>query len=201
MPRPRSQRTIFALLLGTLALIGYGSLYPFDLKPSAHSISVWQALGDLTWARSGRGDRVANVLLYIPLGFCLFLWVNARTSRWVATVFAILFGTVFSYGIEVTQVFIAQRVSSYWDVVFNCIGSVIGAAAGIAWYELSGRLRAAQNSSTDRGAIVLVLLWLIWRLWPFIPQFSIGRLKGAFQPLADPYFPASSIAHYLIWWT
>jgi len=203
MSRHRSQGIIGALLFGTLALIAYGSLYPFDLRPGAESIGFWQALGHLTWARAGRGDRIANLLLYVPLGFCLFRWLESRIRRRAAVLLAVTFGVTLSYCIEVTQVFIALRVASYWDVVFNGIGSVVGAAAGIAWDELSVKLSGASGNRgrSDRGGVFVVLLWLLWRLWPFIPQFSIGMLKAAFQPLTDPFFSVAATLHYLVWWT
>jgi len=89
------------------------------------------------------------------------------------------------------------------DVVFNGIGSVVGAAAGIAWDELSVKLSGASGNRgrSDRGGVFVVLLWLLWRLWPFIPQFSIGMLKAAFQPLTDPFFSVAATLHYLVWWT
>jgi hypothetical protein len=39
------------------------------------------ALQQLSWMRAGRGDRISNVPLYLPLGFCLFLWLEARWHR------------------------------------------------------------------------------------------------------------------------
>jgi len=203
MPRHPSQGIVGALLFGTLALIAYGSLYPFDIRPGAEFLGLWEALGHVTWARAGRGDRIANLLLYVPLGFCLFRWLESRVKRRVAALIAVVFGIALSYCIEVTQVFIALRVASYWDVVFNGIGSIVGAIAGLAWYELSARLNNAAGSRvrSDRSAVFVVVLWLTWRLWPFIPQISIGRLKASFQPLADPFFALTVTLHYLVWWT
>ena len=82
MPPPRSRSFVPWLLFAVIALIAYGSLYPFNLKPDAIQVGVLQALHELSWARAGRGDRIANVLLYLPLGFCLFLWLaTAIASR------------------------------------------------------------------------------------------------------------------------
>ncbi len=72
---PRS--SIPWLTAAVIALIAYGSLYPFNFKPDAQSGLV-AALSQLSWARAGRGDRISNVLLYLPLGFCLYLWLNER---------------------------------------------------------------------------------------------------------------------------
>ena len=57
---------------------------------------VLEALGQLSWQRAGRGDRIANVLLYLPLGFCLFLWLATRFNRLASMVLATLGGALLS---------------------------------------------------------------------------------------------------------
>ena len=69
------------LLLAVIALIVYGSLYPFNFKPDAIDGGCSRRSRQLSWARAGRGDRISNVLLYLPLGFCLFLWLEHAASR------------------------------------------------------------------------------------------------------------------------
>src|SRR5689334_16167617 len=64
MPGKRSQGIIVLLLLGTLTLIAYGSLYPFELLPRVHTLTLGETLLEVSWARSSRGDRIANILLY-----------------------------------------------------------------------------------------------------------------------------------------
>ena len=89
-----SRSVIFWLLLVVLALIVYGSLYPFNFKPDAVEGGVLEALRQLSWARAGRGDRISNVLLYLPLGFCLFLWLELRWRRANAMILATALGTL-----------------------------------------------------------------------------------------------------------
>jgi VanZ family protein len=203
MPRTRSQGIMTALLLGTLALIVYGSLYPFDLAPRAQTHTLRQAFLELSWARAGRSDHVANVLLYAPLGFCLLLWLDTRLRRRMAVVVGISIGILLSLSIEMAQVYIAQRVPSWWDVVFNGIGTIIGVASGVIWHELGDRMRVTHvdGATPDRSALVVLLLWLVWRFAPFTPAFSLSKLKSAFLPLANPFFDTVATIHYWIWWT
>ncbi len=203
LSRPRSQGIVVALLLGTVALIVYGSLYPFDLVPHAPAQSLAQAVLELSWARAGRGDRIANVLLYAPLGFCSMLCLYGRLRRGSAVAVTVAGGILLSFSIEVTQVFIEQRVPSWWDVVLNGAGTIVGAIAGITWHELGGRMQVASSNSGrgNRSAAMVLFFWLAWRLAPFVPQFSLGKLKATFSPLADPYFSTSVTLHYWIWWT
>ncbi|HSN70604.1 MAG TPA: hypothetical protein VLT59_03810, partial [Steroidobacteraceae bacterium] len=65
------------LLVAVVALIVYGSLYPFNFKPDAIEGGILQALGALSWARAGWGDRVSNLFLYLPFGFCAFLLLES----------------------------------------------------------------------------------------------------------------------------
>lgn len=203
MPRSRSQGIVVGLLLGTLALIVYGSLYPFDLSAETSNLSIADALAQLSWARAGRGDRVANVLLYAPLGFCLILWLNGRVRRTVGIVATLFIGVTLSLSIEISQVFIDQRVPSWWDVVLNAAGTVIGAIAGVTWHELGGRMRSdrVEGDRRDFTAAVVLLFWLAWRLAPFTLEFSLSKLKATFMPLGDPYFSTTATIHYWIWWT
>ena len=86
-----SRSVIPWLLLVVLALIVYGSLYPFDFRPDIDG-GILGALRQLSWQRAGRGDRISNVLLYLPLGFCLFLGLATRLRRRSAALFAMLVG-------------------------------------------------------------------------------------------------------------
>lgn len=94
--RPARSKTLVPwLLLIVVALIAYGSLYPFNFKPDAFEGSFVEALRELSWARAGRGDRVSNVLLYIPLGFCLFLWFETGQRRLLVAMLVVTLGAAF----------------------------------------------------------------------------------------------------------
>src|SRR5919106_1703346 len=132
-----SRSVILWLLLVVLALIVYGSLYPFNFKPDAVEGGVLEALRQLSWARAGRGDRISNVLLYLPLGFCLFLWLNSRLNRRSAAGVALLLGSLLSLVIEIAQVYVSIRVPSFTDLTLNALGTLMGAAMGFTWRVLN----------------------------------------------------------------
>jgi VanZ family protein len=208
MARPRSPAIVAWLAFAMVALIAYGSLYPFNLKPTVDDFSwwraLWHALTQLSWARAGRGDRIANVLLYVPLGFCLSLWLDGRLRHRSAVIVATLFGAVLSLSIEVAQVFISSRVPSLWDVTLNTSGALCGAIGGVAWFSLSARLpntEADSGNRTDSGALIVLALWIASRWAPFIPYFTLSKLKIALQPLIDPQVTLLATIFYLVWWT
>src|SRR5947207_5255786 len=79
---------------GLAVIIAYGSLYPFEFSVPTAAPGPVQALLR-TWANTpGRGDFLANVLLYMPLGFFAVLrpWQRCRViSRFLG---ALLPGTL-----------------------------------------------------------------------------------------------------------
>ena len=203
MPRARSITFIPLLLIAVVALIVYGSLYPFRFKPDAIDGGVLQALRELSWARAGRGDRISNVLLYLPLGFCLFLWLNARLSRRSAAGVALLLGSLLSLVIEIAQVYVSIRVPSFTDLTLNALGTLMGAAMGFTWRVLSGLMHLPsrpEKRDPDPGAALLIGLWLAWRWAPFTPQLDLAKLKSALRPLFSPEFEAVAVFVYLTYW-
>ena len=101
---PSSSRFAPWLLLIVIALIAYGSLYPFRFEPEAVRGGLLQAVRELTWARAGRADRVSNILLYLPLGFCVVLWLHARLGFLRTSALAIVLGFCVSFSIEIAGV-------------------------------------------------------------------------------------------------
>ncbi|HMN44706.1 MAG TPA: VanZ family protein [Povalibacter sp.] len=199
----RSRSFVPWLLIAVVALIAYGSLYPFNLKPDAFDRSVIDALRELSWARAGRGDRIANVLLYLPLGFCLFLWLSSRVRRSAAIVVTVALGSLLSCAIEVAQVYISSRVPSLTDLTLNALGTLIGATAGMVWDKMGGLMhlpRRAEKPHRDPASALLIATWLLWRLAPFVPHFDLGKLKAALQPLFRPQIDLSSTLIWLTCW-
>ena len=197
---PRS--SIPWLTAAVIALILYGSLYPFNLKSDAPS-GLFGALSQLSWARAGRGDRISNVLLYLPLGFCLYLWLSERLRRGPAVTIATVLGTLLSLAIEVAQVYVSKRVPSLADLTLNSGGTLLGAIGGMGWTALSHLMHMPSRSekqTRDPGAALLIGLWLAWRFAPFVPQLDLGKLKAALRPLFDPTFDFVTVLIFLTCW-
>jgi len=185
-----------------VALIAYGSLYPFNFKPEVES-GLFSALGQLSWARAGRGDRISNVLLYLPLGFCLYLSLSTRFQRGPSLLLSALFGSLLSLAIEVAQVYVSSRVPSLADLALNVAGTLLGATGGMAWTGLSRLMHLPTRSekpARDPGAALLIGLWLAWRFAPFVPQFDLGKLKAALRPLFHPTFDFVTVLIFLTCW-
>jgi len=198
-----SGRSHFAapmLLAIMVALILYVSLYPFRFAADGPSIAT--ALQQLTWARASRGDMFNNVLLYLPLGFCIALAIEPRFGRLAGIVAGLAGGALLSLAMEVTQASIAPRVPSLTDLSLNAAGALAGAIGGSAWHVLGARMTPHANPQGRSAAIALAILvlWLLARLWPIVPDLSLGQFKRAVRPLFSPELAWPELAAYFVGW-
>jgi VanZ family protein len=113
-----------------VAVILYGSLYPFTfyhpeggVGPLKHLVQGWAD-------PPGRGDFIANIFLYLPLGFFLSLAVAGSGRTLPRILLVTLAGGALSMTMELTQYYIAERVSAADDVYANLIGTLLGAIVG-----------------------------------------------------------------------
>ena len=198
-----SSRTHFAvplLLAIFVALILYVSLYPFQF--GADGPTAMEVLRKLSWARASRGDMLNNVLLYVPLGFCIALTVEPRFGRVTGIAAGLVGGALLSITMEIMQGSIATRVPSLTDLSLNAAGALAGAIGGSAWHALGARMTPHANPAGRSGAIALVVLvlWLIARLWPFVPDASLRQLKRAVRPLFTPEIGWADLAAFFVGW-
>ncbi|MBP6097759.1 MAG: VanZ family protein, partial [Methyloversatilis sp.] len=111
-------------LLTYVALIAYGSLYPFSGWTASEDtfafLSTWN-IGALSLP-----DLVVNSLIYLPLG----AGIRLATVRWpliVSVLLATLIGGALSLCIETFQAHLPQRVPSLSDFILNTSGALFGA--------------------------------------------------------------------------
>lgn len=115
-PADTRARLSLVLLLYFLGVIIVITLAPFRFVMPEH-VRVWYA-GD--WF-----DVVANVLLFLPLGF---LYPLTRTDApETSPLRALALGALLSGAIELTQLFEPERFTSVIDVVTNAAGAGLGA--------------------------------------------------------------------------
>jgi VanZ family protein len=198
-----SSRSHFAaplLLAAVVALILYVSLYPFRFH--AEAPAILETLRQLDWARAGRSDMFNNVLLYVPLGFCMALVVEPRFGRLWGIVLGAATGALLSLTVEVAQASITQRVPSLTDLSLNATGALIGAIGGSIWHALDARMTPRSNPIGRSGAVALtvLVLWLIARLWPLWPDASLRQIKRAVRPLFTPDLGWTELAAFFVGW-
>ena len=175
----------FGLMTIVALAIAYGSLYPFVWRDHG---SFWVDFLHLagTWRQppQGRGDTLANLLLYMPLG--LTVTQALERVRWPAWLLAVAVGAALSLSIELTQFYDVSRVSALSDFYLNVLGTLAGCMlAGLG----GGRLLSGWRRPGGAAAFarLLLLAWLGWRLYPYVPTIDMHKYWRSVRPLLSGY--------------
>jgi glycopeptide antibiotics resistance protein len=148
----------YALLTYMTLVIVAITLIPFEFKtPARIQINLHGSVSDV----------IANVVLFIPLGF-LFQLARRRVG-WRSLLQALSFGVLISTTVEACQLFLPGRDSSVIDVVTNGFGTWLGAAA--AAYH---RARVQQEQAPLLFAFEMPLMDVVYLL---IPLLWLGGLS------------------------
>lgn len=171
------------------ALVVYASAYPFVgwRWPPGAAVADLLVLPWLPWR--GWFDDLSNLLGYAPLGGLIFVAVvRGEGTRWQATravIWAIALPAAMSYGLEVMQQLIPQRVPSARDLTLNVSGAVLGTLVAAllwhwgalqAWQRLQERWFVADSAS----CMALLVLWPVALLMPQPVPLGLGQV---FEPL------------------
>lgn len=173
------------LALAWCGLIIYGSLHPF---------SGWQDNGvallafiDAPWPRYWTVfDLVANVAVYVPLGFFLVLALSRLPWRYTALLLATLLAAALSLGLEVLQNWLPTRIPSNLDLACNALGGFLGGFIGhLTGPRLFAKVEQLAHhllAPIPHGELGLTLLGL-WLMVPLSPEtllFGAGDLRQLF---------------------
>lgn len=182
MPEIRRPAQSSLIAVAMVAVIVYGSLYPFVFRipsdgvgPIATFLATWNE-------RPGRGDFLANILLYLPFGF-FFLLGSRRGPHFAGgLLLAVLAGALLSLSIELTQYYDEGRVTSATDFYANTFGTCLGGVAAIA---VGGRFRFPYIGEVSAQPIptLLLIAWLSYRLYPYVPTIDLHKYWNALKPI------------------
>jgi len=185
------------LALAWCGLVVYGSLHPF---------SGWRDTGISPWAFLEGGwprywtvfDLLANVAVYVPLGFFLTLALHRLPWRFTAPILACLLSAGVSGGLEAIQTWLPSRVPSNLDLACNTLGGLLGAIwAQIVGPRVFARIAALEHrliAPVPHAELGLTLLGL-WLLVPLSPEtllFGAGDLRQMFGLTGAVPFAAES---------
>jgi VanZ family protein len=181
------------LLLLTIVLIAYASLYPWHFHPYYYADSPLWVLWHSWPVRVNRFDAkdiAVNILVYLPLGFFAFAAFAAIWRTWVSAIAALLVAIALSLSMEIAQLFVAGRVSSALDVAANTFGGAAGTIAGWVWRTH----HRASRSPMRTDAMFMIACWSLYQLFPFFPHRSGPRLLAASPDLHAILYFASVLA-------
>lgn len=193
----------FALITAAiLSVILYGSLYPFHFvnRPEGRG-ALDTLLGSwLDWYP--RADVIANVLLYVPLGF-----FAVQAFRGISTFAKILWvagaTVILSAGVELLQYYDLHRVTNMSDVYSNGAGGLLGAISGTLLHR-EVHLPMIGRIERRRFVVLLLLCWLGFQIAPSLlgPDLagswgeSVARL---FLPLGGGVSPRQVLIQFATW--
>jgi VanZ family protein len=118
------------LAAGIAIVILYGSFYPFAFYNHRDPRGPLGVLFDVHHQPISRDDVVANILLYMPLGF--FVFCALQQSLALAVTAATAAGFALSTFVEVMQYYDHTRVQAVSDIGADTLGALLGAFGGIA---------------------------------------------------------------------
>ena len=189
----RVLRLLSGLCVAYWVLLVYASLMPFDLNSSLAEVQARlhrarNEFPSILFAHGGRGDIVANVLLYIPLALMMASRLRAGPrGRWLAATAAVGLASLTSLMVETGQLLSAVRNTSIRDWISNTagglLGGIAGAALGAAWFLRLAR--AVRRGLIGRPAAVvaamLALLLAADALFPYVPTIDVSQVKRSLR--------------------
>ncbi len=133
-----NRKIINVLLLLFVAFTLYNTLIPFNFE--THGLSLNELLRQADWElfvhqgrRASLTDIAGNILLFLPLGFLLYLWGRQRGIKGILLVSGIV-GFLLSVSIEFLQLFLVARNSSVTDILNNTAGTLAGTAGAFIYF-------------------------------------------------------------------
>ena len=185
------------LALAWCGLVVYGSLHPFSgwrdtgVSPIAFLEGGWPRYWTVF-------DLLANVAVYLPLGFFLTLALKGLPGRFTALVIAVLLAGGVSFGLETVQNWLPSRVPSNVDLACNIVGALVGGIlAQIVGPRIFARIAALEHRLLApiphaEFGLTLLGLWLLVPLSPETLLFGAGDLRYLLGFASDVPFAAES---------
>ncbi len=168
-------------------MIGVATLYPFNFQGAALK-PLPLALQEFFTSASYTGDRISNILLFIPWGWALAglggrdrsrTVVASRRDRLQRLGLSLGLSVLLSLGVEGLQALMPSRTSSFSDVRFNGFGGLLG---GFLWNALSRETRPRwlwrlqQRLQTPRVWAIVLCIWLLLCLGTTAKLHRLARL-------------------------
>ena len=163
-----------------LALVAYGSLVPFELRPLAlaEAVERFRHIPLLALGPQARADLLANFVLYVPLGaLAAAAWGGTRLrllALWLGLALA-------AVAVEFVQLWFAPRTVSLNDLLAETAGAAAGLAAWRLWGgRLDGALRAlrqGERPALNAAGALYLAAYVLLALFPYDLALSLQELR------------------------
>ncbi len=198
--------------LAYAGLVVYGSLVPLELRPLPFETALARFLETpyLTLGVGNRADLVANLLLYIPLGFAAMGWLTGAGTRrgcWVVAPLVAGGCVALAVGVEFAQMYFPPRTVSLNDILAESVGGAIGVGLWlVAGRDLTvwGRrsVRALAQPARLAGYLLTgyVVALAVYELSPFDVVLSADEMRMQLEQgkaVLVPFARASRVAAFI----
>jgi glycopeptide antibiotics resistance protein len=192
IPRTAARIYLLAWAIGFTTLAVYGSLVPLAYRPLEmnEAIERFRRIPYLEISTHLRADWVANILLFIPLGFFWLGTISYGLGRVWSSGLGLLVA-VASAGasvlLEFTQLWFPPRTVSQNDIIAETIGGAVGCVLwlfigehAVAWLAPSGR-RVTPKDRVRRLLLAYCIGYALYSVMPLDITISISELYDKYQ--------------------
>ena len=175
------------VILIIVALISYGSLYPFRFSGEILGASEFWAWVTVMNFQTTRSDIIANILLFMPYGFACMMALTTRARNPLLTASLVGFGVLLAFVLQYLQLYIPARVPDSVDALYNSLGIFLGmfSAHLLKKYSQGQSMTKSLLSDWSRMTIpiMLALIFILWRLYPYVPLLTADSIAQSVNPL------------------
>lgn len=175
-----NRKIVNTLLLLFFAFTLYNTLIPFnfhfDTTVFQNLLKIGQGPGLLyRFATNSKTDIAGNIILFMPLGFLLYLWRCQRKLH-APIVYSVIIGFIFSLLIEFIQLFFKDRISSPIDLINNTLGTGIGAFCAHVYMRIfADRItKMTGNILREQPLTLILIVFLILHILSALFPFNVG---------------------------
>lgn len=197
----------------TLAVRALAAWVGFVVYESLAAGGVWGCDG-AAWrvpAHVSRGDLLANIAAYVPVGALAVLAVGTggRLAPLRAAACAIGLGLALSSAIELVQSCQRARVSSVIDVAANGAGAAAGAVGAVLLLAVAPTVFRDRTTRWRGHRLPLVtlavpVLWVMSQTLPWVFSLDVGVARANLSFLrhwaAPPYINAADLVRHAAAW-
>jgi len=197
----RLRRNFSIATVMVIAVIVYGSLYPFTFRQSAAGLGAAARALLNSWADApGRGDFIANMALYTPFGFFAVLAIGGAGIAAKRVLMTVAAGAILSTCMELAQYYDASRNTAATDLYANVIGTLLGAVGG-GLTAGSFRWPLLRELASQRVPMLLLIAWVGYRLFPYVPTIDLHKYWNALKPIIlHPTVTGYDLFRYVTIW-
>lgn len=203
-----NRKIVNILLILYVLFTVYNTLIPFNFQANAFSfITLMQSIEWRLCIYHGRlaplTDIAGNVLLFMPLGFLLYIWRYQRRLR-SPLIYSVIAGLFFSIFIEILQLFFGDRISSITDIFNNAVGTFFGALTGSIYCHILAEPIKRKGWELIRKQPLIIILFVFFILQvlgailPFNVSITVSDLKTSLKHINIIPFQNKSVGLLLL---